>query len=106
MRAFIGFLMTPLHVGSLICIRFADTTGILPILSSDRFMRIRPNDAMLALIAYKIMIFGILAALLFLVATEGMFAALLFLVFVPTIIILFCSFLVRLILEVLLVINT
>jgi len=105
MRLIVDLFMTLLLMGSTICLSFADKIGILPVYSSSRFVPIRPNDLLIAHLMYKITIFGITGALLYLAFTEGIFAALLCVVFVM-LILLFTSFLIRLILEVLLVLRT
>jgi hypothetical protein len=105
MRMFVDLFMTLLLIGSTICISFADKTGILPVYSSSRFVAIRPNDLLVAHLMYKIIIFAIGAAMLYLAFAEGILASLLCLgLAIP--IMLFTSFLIRLTLEVLLVLNT
>lgn len=105
MRVIVDLFMALLFIGSTVCLSFADKTGILPVYSSGRFVAIRPNDLLVAHLMYKIVIFGVVLALLYLAITEGVLASLLCIVFaIP--IILFTSFLIRLTLEVLLVLNS
>ena len=104
MRTLVDLFMMLLHMGSTICLSFADKIGILPVYSSGRFTAIRPNDLLIAHLMYKVVIFGIATVLLYLVFTEGIAAALLCMVFsIP--IMLFTTFVIRLTLEILLIRN-
>lgn len=66
------------------CVSVADKFGIVPVCTGNRFMRIRPADAILAHMFYGMYLLCIGAALVWLGWTEGIFAMLLvFLAFTP-----------------------
>lgn len=104
MRLIVDLFMSLLLIGSTICLSLADRTGILPVYSSARFVTIRPNDLLIAHLMYKIIIFAVVAALIYLAFTEGIVASLLCVALaIP--IMLFTSFVIRLTLEILLVLS-
>ncbi len=87
------------------CVGVADAFGLVPVLSGDRFMRLRPGDALLAHVFYSVYFMCTLAALVWLSLAEGMFATLfIFLGFAPLVYLL-VSVLLRVTLEVLLLFN-
>ena len=66
------------------CVGIADRFGIVPVCTGDRFMRIRPADAILAHLCYGIYLAIVVIALAWLGWTEGVFAMLfVFLAFTP-----------------------
>lgn len=83
------------------CVGIADRFGIVPVCTGDRFVRIRPADAMLTHVFYGIYLLLISAALVWLGWTEGVFAMLfVFLAFTPLTFLLM-SLVLRLMLEIL-----
>lgn len=83
------------------CVSVADKFGVVPVCTGNRFMRIRPADAILAHAFYAMYLAFIVVALAWLGWTEGVFAMLLvFLAFTPLTFIL-VSVVLRLTLEIL-----
>ena len=87
------------------CVSLADKFGIVPVCTGNRFMRIRPGDAILAHVFYGMYLLCICAVLAWLGWTEGVLAMLLvFLAFTPLAFLL-VSIVLRLTLEFLLFLN-